>query len=234
MLNQRFLQYAKIDHKPCGLSAKDWGATENPVSDLELNLSQTATKAIEFFKIKLSSVGTPKSVINNAKCAFFTDQLVPTDQNSIAFVAVLLKFSSKLRHLCDSISAHSLHNFTYQYKTKYLHSSVCRKPTNWYVPNIFWMWPCQLSLCHNGCIVHICSPNPKLSCWYHYFGLEQSLDYPNTLHLLWFHKTNVTIMYIFIRFHNVILFTFIIEIEFYKIQQKKCWILWYIERWNGK
>ena len=30
-----------------GLSAKDQGATENPVSDLELNLSKTATKAIK-------------------------------------------------------------------------------------------------------------------------------------------------------------------------------------------
>ena len=44
---------------------------------------------------------------------FFTDQLVPTDQNSIAFVAVLLKFSSKSRHLCTSISAHSLHREFY-------------------------------------------------------------------------------------------------------------------------
>jgi hypothetical protein len=34
---------------PCGLSAKDRGATENPVSDLELNLSKTATKAIKFY-----------------------------------------------------------------------------------------------------------------------------------------------------------------------------------------
>ena len=33
----------------CGLSAKDRGATENPVSDLELNLNKTATKAIEFY-----------------------------------------------------------------------------------------------------------------------------------------------------------------------------------------
>ena len=31
------------------LSAKDRGATENPVSDLELNLSKTATKAIKFY-----------------------------------------------------------------------------------------------------------------------------------------------------------------------------------------
>ena len=30
------------------LSAKDRGATENPVSNFELNLSKTATKAIEF------------------------------------------------------------------------------------------------------------------------------------------------------------------------------------------
>ena len=36
----------------CGLSAKDRGATENAVTDLELNLSKTATKAIEFYKIK--------------------------------------------------------------------------------------------------------------------------------------------------------------------------------------
>ena len=33
----------------CGLSAKDRGAAENPVSDLELNFSKTATKAIEFY-----------------------------------------------------------------------------------------------------------------------------------------------------------------------------------------
>ena len=33
----------------CGLSAKDRGAIKNPVSDLELNLSKTATKAIEFY-----------------------------------------------------------------------------------------------------------------------------------------------------------------------------------------
>ena len=33
----------------CGLSAKDRGATENPVSDLELNLNKTATKAIVFY-----------------------------------------------------------------------------------------------------------------------------------------------------------------------------------------
>ena len=33
----------------CGLSAKDRGATKNPVSDLELNLSKTATKGIEFY-----------------------------------------------------------------------------------------------------------------------------------------------------------------------------------------
>ena len=33
----------------CGLSAKDRGATENSVSDLELNLSKTATKAIKFY-----------------------------------------------------------------------------------------------------------------------------------------------------------------------------------------
>ena len=33
----------------CGLSAKDRGATENPVSDLELNLSKTATKVIKFY-----------------------------------------------------------------------------------------------------------------------------------------------------------------------------------------
>ena len=36
----------------CRLSVKDRGATKSPVSDLELNLSQTATKAIEFYKIK--------------------------------------------------------------------------------------------------------------------------------------------------------------------------------------
>ena len=36
----------------CRLSAKDRWATKNPVSDLELNLSKTATKAIEFYKIK--------------------------------------------------------------------------------------------------------------------------------------------------------------------------------------
>ena len=34
---------------PCGLSAKDRGATKNPVSDLELDLSKTATKAIESY-----------------------------------------------------------------------------------------------------------------------------------------------------------------------------------------
>ena len=34
------------------LSAKNRGATKNPVSDLELNLSKTATKAIKFYKIK--------------------------------------------------------------------------------------------------------------------------------------------------------------------------------------
>ena len=39
----------KIKSNPCGLSAKDRGATENPVSDLELNLSKTATKAIKFY-----------------------------------------------------------------------------------------------------------------------------------------------------------------------------------------
>ena len=40
----------KIDLLPaCELSAKDRGATENPVSDLELNLSKTAIKAIEFY-----------------------------------------------------------------------------------------------------------------------------------------------------------------------------------------
>ena len=33
----------------CGLSAKDQGTTENPVSDLEPNLSKTATKAIKFY-----------------------------------------------------------------------------------------------------------------------------------------------------------------------------------------
>ena len=33
----------------CGLSANDRGTTENPVSDLELNLSKTATKAIKFY-----------------------------------------------------------------------------------------------------------------------------------------------------------------------------------------
>ena len=38
--------------KQCGPSAKDRGATENPVSDLELNLSKTATKAIKFYWIK--------------------------------------------------------------------------------------------------------------------------------------------------------------------------------------
>ena len=69
------------------------------MSDLELNLSKTATKAIKFYQIKFLSVGTPQSVKDNAKCAFFTDQLVPTYQNLIAFVAVLLKFSSK-SHLC--------------------------------------------------------------------------------------------------------------------------------------
>ena len=36
----------------CTLSAKDRGATKNPVSDLELNLSKTATNAIKFYKIK--------------------------------------------------------------------------------------------------------------------------------------------------------------------------------------
>ena len=36
-------------YRQCGLSAKDRGATENPVSDLELKLSKTATKAIEFY-----------------------------------------------------------------------------------------------------------------------------------------------------------------------------------------
>ena len=35
------------DNSLCGLSAKDRGVTENPVSDLELNLSKTARKAIE-------------------------------------------------------------------------------------------------------------------------------------------------------------------------------------------
>ena len=38
-----------LDSILCGLSSKDRGATENPVSDLELNLNKTATKAIEFY-----------------------------------------------------------------------------------------------------------------------------------------------------------------------------------------
>ena len=37
--------------KACGLSAKDRGATKNLVSDLELNLSKTAKKAIEFWSV---------------------------------------------------------------------------------------------------------------------------------------------------------------------------------------
>ena len=47
-----------------------------------------------------------------------------TDQNSIAFVAVLLKFSSKSRHLCASISAHSLHAFPEAVNDKMLQTFV--------------------------------------------------------------------------------------------------------------
>ena len=40
---------SSIDITACGLSAKDRDEKKNPVSDLELNLSKTATKAIEFY-----------------------------------------------------------------------------------------------------------------------------------------------------------------------------------------
>ena len=44
-----FKYHHKVSFFLCGLSAKDRGATGNPGSDLELNLSKTATKAIKFY-----------------------------------------------------------------------------------------------------------------------------------------------------------------------------------------
>ena len=48
-MSQYIYQNSKLLAIAHYVSAKGRGFTENPVSDLELNLSETATKAIEFY-----------------------------------------------------------------------------------------------------------------------------------------------------------------------------------------
>ena len=90
---------------PCKLSAKDRGATESPVKWFGTKFEQNCT--LEVF-----------CCLSAFSCCWLEQAESPS--------TVLLKFSSKSRHLCASISAHSLHspvNFSFITHLKYLYYS---------------------------------------------------------------------------------------------------------------
>ena len=79
----------------CTLSAKDWGATKNPVVDLELILIH------HFCRILCLDVSSVLS-----RSTEYSTQLFRSRPQSLKIWSTK---SSKKRHLCASISAHSLH-----------------------------------------------------------------------------------------------------------------------------